>query len=158
MSRPENEDKEAWCRLGEKAEDRFLGPAFRGGVSLFKNPAKEENPYLNDCFIVLPSDLKTIRTRFETADRYGIPSRTAITINKKDVDRYLSKWPLCNLVLDIDFGDWRSLRVAPIREINRAIKSGAAKLHTYRNRVDDRDGNAKESYVLNALWFQELVQ
>lgn len=154
--RPENEDKEAWCRLGEKAEDRFLGPVFRGGVSLFKNPAKDENPYLNDAFVVLPADLKTIRTRFETADRYGIPAKTAITINKKDIDRYLTKWPLMTLILDIDYGDYRSLRVASVREINRAIKSGAAKLHTYRNRVDDTDGNAKESWVLNSTWFPEL--
>lgn len=153
---PHNEDKSAWCKLGQTAEDRFLGPSFKGGCAMFSNPAKTENPYLYDCYFVCPSDLKTIRTRFETADRYGIPSQTAITINKKDVDRYLENWPLLVILFDIDYGDFVSLRVAPVRDIEKAIKAGKAPLHRYQNRVGDTAGNAKESYVLNALWFPEL--
>jgi hypothetical protein len=51
------------------------------------------------------ADLKTIRTRFKTADRYGLDSKTALTIYKKDVDRYSEKYPNIIGILDIDYGD-----------------------------------------------------
>lgn len=96
------------------------------------------------------------KTQINTADRYGIPAKTAITINRKDIERYSAKYPNIVLILDIDFGDWRSIRYAPLRDIKRAIRRGAAKLHAYQNRTEDTRGNAKESYVLDALWFPEF--
>jgi hypothetical protein len=151
-----NEDKKTWCNLGAKAEKHFAGPIFSNGVSIFSNPAKFYDPYTHDLFITQPADLKTIRTAFRTADRYGIPSNTAITLNVKDVDRYLELYPSIVIIFDIDFDNFKSIRYANLHQIIRAIQSGHAKVHKYQNRVDDTQGNAKESYVLNALWFAEI--
>lgn len=157
MDAPHADNKAAWCRLGEIAEAAFLGPAFASGCSLFANPAKAENKFLHDAFFVCPADLKTIRTRFESAERlYGIPSRSAVTINTKDVDRYAERWPHIVLILDVDFGDYRRLCVAPLRDIQRAIRHGKAQRHTYQTRSRDGSGNATESWVVDAEWFAEL--
>lgn len=156
MNPASNEDKQAWCEKGAEAEVKFAGPVIGSGCAVMANPAKSENKYTHDLFLVLPSDLKTIRTRFNTADRYGIPSKTAFTLNKKDVDRYAQKYPHIVLIFDIDYGDFKSIRYAPLREIQRAIQLGKAKLHVYLNRVDDTSGNAKDSYVMDAMWFKEL--
>lgn len=159
MDKPtNNEDKKAWCEYGAEQEQRLAGPLFDAGCGLLVNPAKAFNKYLPDALAIFPSDIKTIRTRFNTAHRYGIDPRTAITINRKDVERYADTSPHIVLMLDIDFGDWRSLRYASLREIVRAIKLGKAKLHAYQNRTNDTRGNAKESYVLDALWFPEFPE
>ena len=151
-----NEDKQTWCNRGVEAEERFAGPAFSSGCAVFQNPAKLENKYSHDMFFVSPSDLKTIRTRFLTAGRYGFDPKTAITLNQKDVVRYSEKYPHIIIVFDIDYGDFKSTRYAQLSDIKRAIKTGFAKLHTYQHRVGDTHGNAKDSYVLDALWFREL--
>jgi hypothetical protein len=151
-----NQDKSAWCGLGEEAESRFAGRAFRSGCAVYMNPMKAVDKFTHDLMMVMPADLKTIRTRFNTADRYGIDPKTAFTLNKKDVVRYVEKYPNIILVFDIDYGDFKSIRYAPLREIRRAIKSGVAKLHVYQQRMDDQSGNAKESWVMDAMWFQEL--
>ena len=152
----DTENKLAWCAEGEKAEQRFAGRLLGGNVSVFNNPAKVTDKFTHDLFIILPSDLKTIRTRFNTADRYGIDPRTAITINVKDLERYKQFYPHIVIIFDIDFGDFQSVRITNLREIKRAIKLGMAKPHTYLKRVDDTQGNGKESYVLDALWFSEI--
>lgn len=153
---PNNEDKEAWCNLGSKAEVRFAGPNF-SGVSVLQNPAKAENKYTHDFYMLMPADIKTIRTRFNTSDRYGIPSYSAFTLNKKDVDRYKKLYPHIIVIFDIEFADFKTLRYAPLREIHRAIALGKAPLHEYQNRINDSNGNAKESYVMDAMWFRELA-
>jgi hypothetical protein len=149
------QDKPAWCKAGADAEQRMAGPLLPRGGALMMNPAKAADPYTHDLFIMLPSDLKTIRTRFETAHRYGIDPRSAITINVKDVERYTQKSPTIVIVFDVQFEDYRRLCLAPLREIRRAIKLGKAKLHEYQNRRDDDRGNAKASWVLDAEWFPE---
>lgn len=157
MDTPHADNKAAWCRLGEIAEAAFLGPAFASGCSVFANPAKAENKFSHDAFFVCPADLKTIRTRFDAAERlYGIPARSAVTINTKDVNRYAERWPHIVLILDVDYGDYRRVCVAPLRDIQRAIRHGKARLHLYQTRSADGSGNAIGSWVLDAEWFAEL--
>jgi hypothetical protein len=103
--------------------------------------------------------LKTRRTRFHAADAlYGIPSRSAFTVNAKDIDRYAERWPLIVLVIDIDYGDYQTIRVAPLADIQRAIRHGVAKRHTYEQRSKDGSGNAIDSWVMDAEWFLELTR
>tara|TARA_R110000803_G_scaffold139118_1_gene205797 strand:- start:44 stop:520 length:477 start_codon:yes stop_codon:yes gene_type:complete len=151
-----NQDKSAWCEYGDKTEVEFVSKMLSSSCSVFMNPAKAENKYTHDFFIVMPSDLKTIRTRFRTSDRYGIKSHSAITLNKKDVDRYVDKYPHIIIIFDVKYDDFSRLCYAPIRDIQKAIARGVAKLHTYNERVNDNSGNAKESYVLDSMWFKEL--
>jgi hypothetical protein len=152
----DRQDKQAWCEAGALAETKIAGPLLPRGGALMLNPAKRYDKYTHDLFITLPSDLKTIRTRFNTAHRYGIDPRSAITLNVKDIERYAEHYPNIVLVFDVDFGDYKRFCYSHLREIQRAIKAGAAKLHTYRERVNDTQGNAKASYVLDAEWFPQL--
>ena len=149
------ENKLFWCDIGAEAEKRFAAPML-GACSVFLNPAKIENKYTHDFFIVMPCDLKTIRTRFNTSSRYGVNSKTGFTINKKDIERYSEKYPDIIIIFDIDYGDFQTVRYASLSDLKRAIRSGYAKLHEYQNRVDDVSGNAKSSYVMDALWFKEF--
>jgi len=151
-----NEDKSAWCEEGVKAEVRFAGPLLESGCTVFQNPAKRSDKYSHDFFFVAPCDLKTIRTRFQTANRYGFDPKTAITLNCKDLQRYLDNYPHIVIIFDIDYGDFQSIRYANLREIRQVVQRGLAIKHTYEQRVDDTKGNARDSYVLDALWFREL--
>lgn len=155
MRSESNEDKKAWCEYGDQIEVEFVSKMLASKCSVFMNPAKSESKVTHDLFIVMPSDLKTTRTRFRIADRYGILSHSAITLNKKDVDRYADIYPHI-IIFDVKYEDFSCVCYAPIREIKKAIRRGVAKLHTYINRVNDTQGNAKESWVLDSMWFKEI--
>jgi hypothetical protein len=150
--RPSNEDKAAWCELGARAEEDFAGPAFNSRCAVFMNPAKIENKYSHDVFAVMPADLKTVRTRFETADRYGVNPRSAITLNLKDVQRYSELYPNILIIFDVDFGDYKRKCYISLHELKRGIAGGKFKIHRYLHR-DGGDGNATESYVIDAEKF-----
>lgn len=149
------QNKDYWCEVGAKVESNLFGKHL-SGCAFMANQGKAVDKYAHDGFILKPADIKTIRTRFETADRYGIPSRSAFTLNRKDLLRYKELYPLIDIIFDIDYGDYKTIRIANLREINAVVKDGRAKLHTYQHRVNDTAGNAKESYVLDAEWFMEL--
>ena len=152
----DNQDKQSWCYAGEGAEYSFLSKMLTGRLSVMANPEKSSNKFTHDFYLVMPCDLKTIRTRFRTADRYGIDPFSAITLNKKDVDRYSELYPHIVIIFDVDYGDYKRLCYAPLRQIKKAISSGHAKLHTYKERINDTQGNAKESYVIDSRWFTEV--
>lgn len=151
------QDKKAWCERGGEQERAFAGPLLPRGGAVMLNPAKAEDKYSHDLYVTLPGDYKKISTRFQKAEElYGIPSRSAITLNCKDVDRYTAKYPNILIVFDVDYGDYKRLCYATLGEIRKAIKYEKAKRHTYKDRQDDTQGNAKDSWVLDAEWFQEL--
>ena len=151
-----NQDKHAYCKLGERMERQFLTKSFDCGLSFVMNPSKHENKYTHDFFAMFPCDLKTQSTKFRTANRYNINSDYAITINKKDIDRYNKLYPHIILIIDVQFPEYKSTHYAPLFMLNRLIKKGSAKLHVYQERVNDTQGNAKESYVFDSRWFPAI--
>ena len=152
----DNQDKKSWCDYGDDCEKQFLVKSFDTGLSFFRNPAKTENKYTHDYFGVFPVDLKTIRTRFNTADRYGISPSHAVTINRKDLKRYEDLYPNIILILDIDFGDVKTVRFVSVQTLIKFIKSKKSKEHFYQQRENDTAGNAKSSFVFDCRWFDEL--
>jgi hypothetical protein len=152
-----NEDKQAWCSYGAELEKQFASKMFTSSVGIVKNPAKTTDPYTHDLFALFPSDLKSIRTPFRTAHRYGFDPEYAITINEKDVRRYTNKYPNIVLLLDIDYPSYKGVRIATIYRLNKFINSGKAKRHEYMFRVDDSSGNAKVSYIFDLRWFDEIT-
>ena len=158
MDRPvSNEDKIAWCIRGAEQEKAFVRRTF-SGCRFAMNPAKDCDPYTFDLMLTVPCDLKTITTRFRMADAlYGISSISAITLNVKDIERYKAH-PHMVIVFDVDYGDFKRVCKATMPEIRRLIDMGKARLHTYKARVDDKAGNAKDSYVFDSLWFQPLKE
>jgi hypothetical protein len=152
-----NEDKQAWCTYGAELEKQFTSRMFDSSVGILKNPAKTADPYTHDLLAMFPSDLKSIRTVFRTANRYGFDPDYAITINEKDIRRYTDKYPNIVLMLDIEYPTYKGVRIATIYRLNKFIASGKAKRHEYMYRVDDSSGNAKASYIFDLRWFDEIT-
>jgi hypothetical protein len=158
MVAPSNQDKPAWCRIGEQREHAFLGRRFKG-CAFRLNPAKAGDKYTHDLVATLPCDLKSITTRFRKAEElYGVPSRSAVTINRKDLRRYESLYPGIIIVLDVDYGDFRRTCFTTLPQMRSLIEQGKAHLHQYKDRIDDTHGNAKESYVVDSMLFQEIEE
>jgi hypothetical protein len=157
MSAPlNNEDKKAWCQHGSELEEKFVESQNFAGVKLSMNPQKQTDVYVHDILATFQADLKTIRTPFKTANRYGIPSEFAITLNEKDIQRYRKIYPNIILFFDIDYPNYKGVRIAPISRILRLLDLNKAKRHEYLNRVNDTSGNAKVSYVFDFRWFDEI--
>jgi hypothetical protein len=150
------QNKLAWCQYGDKQELEFLADTWDSGIAVFRNPAKLTNPYVHDMYVVFPADLKSIRTPFNTADRYGIDPRYAITINDKDLRRYGEQEPSMMVLLDVRFPWHQAVHVAQIGHLQAATKNGRAKLHNYQQRTADNNGNAKSSWVYDCRWFPIL--
>lgn len=151
-----NEDKESWCAYGEELELEFLINSFNSGLAVYRNPEKSCNKYANDVFLVVPSDLKSVRTPFRTADRYGIDPRYAITINEKDLNRYSEKHPMMLIVININHELYRGTHIAQLGHLIKASQTGKAARHEYQARVNDTHGNAKCSFVYDCRWFPSI--
>lgn len=156
MQPTNNEDKLKWCEYGEETEKSFLNTFSNDQVMVEINPEKSTNKFTHDFIITLPADLKTVRTRFRTASRYGIPPMSAITLNRKDVDRYSELYPNIIIIFDVDYGDYKKTCYATLSSIKNIIGAGKAKLHYYQNRINDSK-NAQCSYVLDAEWFEDVL-
>jgi hypothetical protein len=164
----DNEDKLAWCeKYGEQTENEFcVSRLYELDVLGYLNPEKKHNKYVHDLFLVLKADLKTVRTPlFKAQELYDIDPQYAVTFNLKDANRYKELYPNIVVVFDVmwdkescsmDIGG-RTYSVEPMHKTfagllgnvkNAIIASGSKKI-TYRNRINDSAGNAKESYVFD---------
>ena len=160
------EDKRAWCEYGDRAEKEFsIGRLFDLGLSGGVNLGKRTDPYTHDLFVNFPADLKSIRTPlFKARDLYQLDPQYTITFNAKDGLRYRDKYPNIIVIFDIK---WEVLRkdidgfpyeVDPMHltvagflsDIRRAIKKSGSHKIVYQRRINDEEGNAKESWVFDA--------
>ena len=80
----------------------------------------------------------------------------AISLNRKDVERYNKLYPNIVIVFDIEMSGYSGVHWADLHRINTLIRKGMAKEHSYKDRVDDNKGNAKSSYVFDCRWFPVL--
>ena len=85
-----NQDRFAYYRLGEKYEDKFVEICQANNIEAGINPEKETNPYAPDLIMNgKVSDLKTQTLPFFKSEKiYNIPPEDAISLNRKDVERY----------------------------------------------------------------------
>lgn len=158
------EDKHWWFQHGVMLEHQFVSMCNDHlSMNACINPDKEFNPTVPDLIVDgRLSDLKSQNTPFFTASRYGIDPRYAVTFNRKDFDYYWRMYPSIVIFFWIDWKTtrWNDRSVeyhggvyrAAFPEIVRLIENGAPE-HTYRNRVDDKQGNAKSSFILDVRCF-----
>jgi hypothetical protein len=157
-----NEDKAAWIAYGQIAEREFCTWAATIGLDARLNPAKQADPYAFDLLLDgQPADLKTVRTPFYSSQvLYGISPQYAVTFNLKDAERYRAIYPDIRVVFDVRFTRWHiqsPLAVEPMRlvavgtldEIAAAVKARGSQKHEYAARTDDRNGNAKASWLFD---------
>ena len=150
----DTEDKDTWCDLGEDEERNFLKAQDFHLVNFMPNPEKDNDKYTQDLRVSFPSDLKTVRTAWRRSqEMFGLDPSYAISLNRKDVERYNRLYPNIIIVFDIDMDGYKAVHWADLTRINRLIKSNFAKEHIYKNRVDDDQGNAKSSFVFDCRWF-----
>lgn len=166
------EDKPYWCKQGERDERDFVDfVASAHGLAATINPCKRYDRFAPDLlFEGKLADLKTQRTPFFTAGRYGLDPQFVVTLNVADVERYQEH--------SVDFSvlfwvRWDTVRrrfglreysVRPlegiwqtsVREVVARASAGDAPLHTYLNRVGDTRGNARASYLLDLGWMHHL--
>ena len=168
-------DKAAWCQeYGDRVEAEFcVRRLYELGVSGYLNPAKRVDKYVHDLFGIFQVDLKTVRTPFFRAkEKYGIDPQYAVTINRKDVERYKALYPNIIVVFDVLWDeknckktiDGKNYEVLPmhmtyagfINDIRNAVIAGGNSRVVYQGRVGDTVGNAKESFVFDVRKLQLL--
>lgn len=151
------QDKTDWCRYGEEQERNFCARTFLG-LSVAINPAKKDDKFTHDLFATFPSDLKSVKMEFHTAQRYGIPPQFAVTLNLKDVERYRKKYPNMVIIFDISHESYVGVHVLFLQSfLMRLSKSPAIPIHEYIHRRDDTSGNGKASYVLDCRLIPKIA-
>jgi len=157
---------------GEVHETRFIDVAKSLGVSgLHINPDKEKNPTVID-YVWRDgyADLKTQTTPFFTSGSYGIPSRFAVTFNRIDYERYSDYLAGGNKIYIFFWLNWNETRMRDyctdylfgvylddFCEIKKRIEAGAPE-HIYCRRHDDRNRNARSSFLLDIRKSRTVIQ
>lgn len=161
------ENKREWCEAARTDEEHFVhlyGPNL--GVEI--NPDKGENMFAPDLLWnnKLLAELKIRNTPFFLAfELFGIPAQYAVTINLKDIKHYGEHYPGLLIYFWVE---WTQLemgksRVKPMSgvwgiNLNDLIPLCIpARIHAYKKRVDDNQGNAKSSYVVDLRAMKVLI-
>ena len=172
---PEDKDKKKhWVNIGIKAEEEFIKNSKElFGLDTCINPERTANKYAAD--LLLPhgriGDLKTVRTPFFLASKYGHNPSTTVTFNHKDYIRYLYKnfvrrdyfyvlfW--CNWGGDtrygVTVGGINGLWCIDIHGIDHLITTGKSKCHQYQMRKDMRIHEGNSSWILSLNDRKEIV-
>ena len=169
--KPSNEDKAHWVEeYGLEKEQRFCSIVLpRFGLFGYVNPEKEHDKYALDIIVEgVMGDLKCQETPFFLSEKKsGIPAEHEFSFNRNDYERYKTthyqaviyiwvRWKEqtgCGVWVPAVCGLWR----CPFSEIDRQVLAGAY-LHTYKNRVDDTQNNAPDSYLLDRRPMERLRQ
>jgi len=156
------QNKKLWCKDGEKIEEAFVSK-YGNQLGLIINPEKSTNPYAPDLIKYSNiADLKTQNTPFFKAKKlYNIDPSYAVVFNRKDAERY---WKLYRDIIIYFWVEWHSVKfvmgsfeqeveyingVWSIKFIDLVKLLKIAPEHHYQQRVNDKKGNAKSSFVLN---------
>jgi len=156
------QNKKRWCKDGERIEEAFVSK-YGKQLSLTINPEKSSNPYAPDLiYNTKIADLKTQNTPFFKSKKlYDIDPSYAVVFNRKDAERY---WKLYKDIIIYFWIEWHSVKFVmgsfeqDVKYINgvwsikfielvELIKN--APEHFYQQRVTDKIGNAKSSFVLD---------
>jgi hypothetical protein len=169
------EDKGWWVIEWAKQEQLFVTQVCpKLGLAAAINPAKQHNRYAPDIVVDgRVADLKCQQTPFFKARvLYNLDPQYVVTFNRKDYLRYQRLYPGIQIYFWLDWqvremligpttfvvdplaGVWR----APLGRIAALIEGGAAPLHTYQRRQADRQGNAKDSYLVDVRELECLYQ
>ncbi len=146
----DNENKLEWCVYGEQLELDFINNHIFKDTVLCINPEKDSNKFTFDMRINFPCDLKSRNTPWRLSQKlFGISSTYAVTIDRKDLQRYRKLYPNICIVFDINYPDYKNIHFGFISDFSKMIGDNALHLHQYKSRVNDNQGNAKECYVFD---------
>jgi hypothetical protein len=172
MKPSSNEARSEWYSFGEKKEIEFVNIIQPwAGLSAWRfsiNPRKRYVKWALDIVDKLGHeyDLKyQNRPFFKAGVLFGIHPQFAFAFNEKDYIRYQEEAPNCRIIAwlewpasvledSLEFGQeliypMRGVWILEFKEIAFSIKSGGAPRHEYKNRINDKIGNAKSSFILD---------
>ncbi|MGY1425632.1 hypothetical protein [Lysobacter sp. A289] len=163
------EDKGWWCHHGLQLEQAFVGLCNSHlKIPAMENPEKATNPYAPDLVVEgVISDLKVQNTPFFVSSRYGLDPRRTVTFNRKDYERYTNLYPDINIYFWVDWTQTESkygrvdylagIYRLPFARVAGLIEGGAPE-HNYIHRMNDTQGNAKSSFLLDLGQFETLLE
>lgn len=157
------EFKQAWCLRGEMDEEHFVEHRLPElGLTGMRNPEKQFSPYPPDLIVEgMLSDLKAQSTPFFTVGRrYKIDPQYAVTFNVKDEQYYRERYPKVVVFFDVLWTKTANpygVTVEPMHhtwcgtldQVMAAVRDSGGHRHDYLRRVNDTQGNAKDSWVLD---------
>lgn len=159
------QNKILWCKEGERIEEVFVSK-YGDKLGLVINPDKKSNPYAPDLLKSTGGlgDLKTQNTPFFKVKKlYGLNPSYTVVFNRKDYERYRSIYPGIEIFFWVE---WHSVKfqmggfIQEFDYINGVWSIPFASLceviersqeHFYKQRISDRNGNARSSFVINLL-------
>ncbi len=156
------QNKKLWCKEGEKIEEAFA-TKYGNQLGVAINPEKSTNPYAPD--LIKDSDFADLKTQntpfFKARKLYNIDPSYAVVFNRKDAVRY---WKLYKNIIIYFWIEWHSVKfvmgnfeqevkyingVWSIKFIDLVSLLKVAPEHHYQQRISDKKGNAKSSFVLD---------
>ncbi|HEX8331406.1 MAG TPA: hypothetical protein VF622_02220 [Segetibacter sp.] len=158
------QDKSPWCRTGASFEEVFVAQ-YGEQLNLVINPAKQHDVYAPDLLNIATNNIGDLKTQntpfFQAASRFGLDPQYAVTFNVKDRNRYAEKYPSIEIYFWVkwiattfeNYG--KRISVQPmeglwkIKFLDLLTVCIASRIHSYQQRVDDTQGNAKGSFVLD---------
>ena len=165
----DTEDRDWWYLHGNNLEESFVQICQqRLALKAQINPSKRFDKYAPDLMVEGNlADLKTQNTPFFTASKYGLDPQYTFTFNRKDYERYQSRYPEIDIYVWLD---WRQVEgygakvnylggffTLPFTRVAELIEAGA-KDHFYLRRQSEEDRNAKSSFLLDIRDFDELFR
>ena len=146
----DNEDKKEWCEYGEQLEIDFINKNIFRDTVLCINPEKDSDKFTFDMRINFPCDLKSRNTPWRfSQELFGISSTYAVTIDGKDLRRYMKLYPNICIVFDIDYPDYQNVHYGFISHFVKMLDQKALHKHEYKQRINGTKGNAKFCYIFD---------
>lgn len=162
ISQIDLQDKSRWCKAGERIEEAFIRE-FGENLGLIINPEKKTNPYAPDLLNIKNGKLADLKLQstpfFKAKSLYNIDPTYAVVFNWKDRNRYENNYPEIEIyywinwiAITFEMGSAK-ISVSPLTGVWSVDFPiflpylNTCPLHSYQQRVDDRQGNAKSSYV-----------
>lgn len=159
------QNKGDWCMHGEKKERVFVRK-YGSVLNVKINPEKDYNRYAPDLINTSTKkyvDLKTQNSPFfQAQSRYSLDPQFTVVFNTKDRQRYQDNYPDLEIYFWVDWKAVRfeghrgqSISVDPMIGVWHITFSHlndlcqVAPIHSYRQRRNDKRGNAKASYLLD---------
>ena len=160
-------DRHWWYLHGEKLENKFIEICNNHlGLVAIINPEKLIKKTAVDLIIDgRLSDLKTQNTPFFTSGKYGIEPQYCVTFNRKDYHYYSQKYSEIDIYFWIEWTQLRyRMHIVPymagiyrisFKKLAKIIEDGVPE-HTYLNRQDPANRNAKSSFLLDVRKMENL--
>lgn len=174
-----NQDKAYWVKeYGVEKEIRFLETLWKHNVDAIINPEKRNDARVHDLKLVQwPGELKSVETPiFKAQVLYDLDPQYAVSLNLKDVRNYEANCPHVMIFFHVcweketsrRFKDGTVYSVEPMQGVwmvwfpmfNYLLDCYPESFvhHDYKERENDTNGNAEDSYYFDVRLFPRLFR